>query len=239
MQGQTGPKLMRESSPEARRVLMMGKRIQALAKRGVMVLCLAALAASPVWGQRKPGKQEQPKEKETKPEVATGGGPVVAAPVDPKTYKIGPEDVLMIDVWKEADLSGPVQVRPDGRISPRLIPEMEVAGMTPDQLAEKLRVEFGKLVLNPIVQVVVREVRSRKYYLSGNVSRSGAFPLVVPITVLEALTLAGGLSEWADKKNIIIMRGDKRLKFNYKDVIKGKNMSQNIYLENGDFVVVE
>ena len=111
--------------------------------------------------------------------------------------------------------------------------------MTPDQLSEKLRAEFGKLVLNPIVQVVVREVRSRKYYINGNVSKTGAFPLVVPITVLEALTIAGGLNEWADKKNIIIMRGDKRLKFNYKDVIKGKNMSQNIFLENGDFVIVE
>lgn len=218
---------------------MMGKTKLALSMRIAVVMCLAMVAASPVLAQRKPGRQESPKEKENKPEVATGGGPVVAAPVDPKTYKIGPEDVLLIDVWKEPDLSGLVQVRPDGRISPRLIPELEVAGLTPDVLAEKLRGEFGKMVLNPIVQVVVREVRSRKYYLNGNVSRSGAFPLVVPITVLEALTLAGGLSEWADKKNIIIMRGDKRFKFNYKDVIKGKNMSQNIYLENGDFVIVE
>lgn len=224
---------------------MMGTRIRPLGRHGAWaLLCVMALAAAPGWGQRRPGRQDQAKQekdadKQSKPETATGGGPVVAAPVDPKTYKIGPEDVLLIDVWKEPDLTGLVQVRPDGRISPRLIPEMDVAGNTPDQLAEKLRVEFGKMVLNPIVQVVVREVRSRKYYLNGNVARSGAFPLVVPITVLEALTLAGGLSEWADKKNIIIMRGSKRLKFNYKDVIKGKNMSQNIYLENGDFVIVE
>lgn len=231
---------MRKAVRRHDKVLMMGKTILALSMRIVTVMCLAVVVASSAWGQRKPGKQESPKQdKEVKPETATGGGPVVAAPVDPKTYKIGPEDVLMIDVWKEPDLSGLVQVRPDGRISPRLVAEMEVAGLTPDALSEKLRAEFGKMVLNPIVQVVVREVRSRKYYLNGNVSRSGAFPLVVPITVLEALTLAGGLSEWADKKNIIIMRGDKRFRFNYKDVIKGKNMSQNIYLENGDFVIVE
>ena len=83
------------------------------------------------------------------------------------------------------------------------------------------------------------EVRSRKYYINGYVGRTGSFPLVVPTTVLEALTIAGGLSEYADKKNIVIMRGDKRFKFNFKDVIKGKNMSQNIYLENGDFIIVE
>jgi len=106
-------------------------------------------------------------------------------------------------------------------------------------LKEKLRVEFGKLVNSPIVQVIVREVRSRKYYINGYVGRTGSFPLVVPTTVLEALTIAGGLSEYADKKNIVIMRGDKRFKFNFKDVIKGKNMSQNIYLENGDFIIVE
>jgi polysaccharide export outer membrane protein len=207
---------------------------------GALIICLLILAGTATTAQRRPGKQDPPEKKDQAvPETATGGGPVVAAPVDPKTFKIGPEDVLAIDVWKEPDLSGLVQVRPDGRISPRLIPEVEVAGLTPDQLSEKLRAEFGKLVLNPIVQVVVREVRSRKYYINGNVSKTGAFPLVVPITVLEALTIAGGLNEWADKKNIIIMRGDKRLKFNYKDVIKGKNMSQNIFLENGDFVIVE
>jgi polysaccharide export outer membrane protein len=207
---------------------------------GALIICLLILAGTATTAQRRPGKQDPPEKKDQAvPETATGGGPVVAAPVDPKTFKIGPEDVLAIDVWKEPDLSGLVQVRPDGRISPRLIPEVEVAGLTPDQLSEKLRAEFGKLVLNPIVQVVVRGVRSRKYYINGNVSKTGAFPLVVPITVLEALTIAGGLNEWADKKNIIIMRGDKRLKFNYKDVIKGKNMSQNIFLENGDFVIVE
>ena len=199
---------------------------------------VVAVGIPAAFGQRPaPGAKPQPGQPPADGTAPTGL--VVAAPVDPKTYKIGVEDVLNIVVWKEPELSSMVNVRPDGMITANLIGEVPVVGLTPDQLKDKLRTEFGKLVLNPVVQVIVREVKSRKYYINGHVNRTGAFPLVVPITVLEALTMAGGLAEFADKKNIIIMRGDKRIKFNYKDVIKGKNMSQNIYMENGDFIIVE
>ncbi len=205
-----------------------------------VALTTAMLAAIPAEAQRRTPepKQQTPPQGEVAPPPPPPGT-VVAAPVDPKSYKIGAEDVLGIQVWKEPDLSSIVSVRPDGKITANLIGEVDVVGLTPDQLKDKLRADFAKLVNNPIVQVLVREVKSRKYYINGQVNRTGAFPLVVPTTVLEALTMAGGLSEYADKKGIIIMRGDKRLKFNYKDVIKGKNMSQNIYLENGDFIIVE
>ena len=161
------------------------------------------------------------------------------AAVDPKTYKVGPEDVLGIQVWKEGELSGSVVVRPDGMITVPLVGEIQVNNLTPREIEDRLKEQFAKVVNNPVVTVVVQTVRSKKYYIQGQVGRSGVFQLVVPITILEALTLAGGPSEFANKKNIVIMRGDKRIKFNWNDVIKGKNLSQNIYVENGDFIIVK
>jgi polysaccharide export outer membrane protein len=162
------------------------------------------------------------------------------APVDPKTYKIGPEDVLAIKVWQEPQLSSVVQVRPDGVISPDLIGEIQVNGLTPEQLKERLVTEFSKLVNNPLVNVTVNAVRSKKYYMTRpGLLRNGEFSLVVPTTVLEALVRSGGFTEWANKKKIIIMRGDKRHYFNYKEFVeKGKNPETNIYIENGDLIIV-
>lgn len=161
------------------------------------------------------------------------------AAVDPKTYQIGPEDVLGIQVWKEGELSGNVVVRPDGVITIPLIGELQVNGLTPREVETKLKEQYVKLVNNPVVTVTVQSVRSKKYFIQGNVGRSGVFPLVVPVTVLQALTMAGGPTEFANKKKIVIMRGDKRIFFNWNDVIKGKNLSQNIYVENGDFIIVQ
>lgn len=161
------------------------------------------------------------------------------AAVDPKTYKVGPEDVLGIQVWKEGELSGSVVVRPDGMITVPLVGELQVNNLTPREIEDRLKEQFAKVVNNPVVTVVVQTVRSKKYYIQGQVGRSGVFQLVVPITILEALTLAGGPTEFANKKNIVIMRGDKRIKFNWNEVIKGKNLSQNIYVENGDFIIVK
>jgi polysaccharide biosynthesis/export protein len=90
-----------------------------------------------------------------------------------------------------------------------------------------------------VVSVQMKAIRSSKYYITGNVGRTGMFPLVVKTTVLEALTLAGGLGEWANKKKIVILRGKERLFFNYTEVIKGKKLEQNIEVQNGDFIIVE
>ncbi len=161
-----------------------------------------------------------------------------AAPVDPKSYEIGPEDHLLIRVWREPDVSGGVIVRPDGRITLPLIGEVQAGGKTPEQLKEVITERMSEVLNRPEVMVSVIAVRSKKYYITGQVNRTGAFPLVVPTTVLEALSGAGGFQQWADRKNIVILRGNKRFKFNYKQVIKGKNMEQNIYLENGDHIIV-
>lgn len=119
-----------------------------------------------------------------------------------------------------------------------LIGEVEAGGRTPEQLREALIEKFSEFLTRPEVLVQVTAVRSKKYYITGQVNRTGAFPLVVPTTVLEALSGAGGFQQWANKKKIVILRGDERLKFNYNDVIKGKSLDQNVLLENGDHIIV-
>ena len=166
------------------------------------------------------------------------------AAVDPNSYKIGSEDVIKVVVWKEPDLSFVAAVRPDGKVTAPLLGDLVANGQTPTSLAAALKEKLSDLVNNPLVNVEIVQVRSKKYYITGQVAHTGMFPLVVPTTVLEALTMAGGLSEWADKKKIVIMRGEQRYTFNYDAAIKGKSkkgrsMDDNIFLENGDFIVVK
>ncbi len=162
------------------------------------------------------------------------------ASVDPATYKIGSEDVIKVVVWKEPELSFVASVRPDGKVTAPLIGDLSADGQTPASFGAALKEKLSELVNNPLVNVEILQVRSKKYYITGQgVARTGMFPLVVPITVLEALTMAGGVTEWANKKKIVIMRGEKRFRFNYDAAIKGKGKKEdNILLENGDFVVV-
>jgi len=163
---------------------------------------------------------------------------VPAAPVDPKSYVIGAEDQLMVRVWREPEVSAAVIVRPDGKITLPLIGEVQAGGQTPERLTDTITEKLSEFLNRPEVMVSVTAIRSKKYYLTGQVNRTGAFPLVVPTTVLEALSGAGGFQQWANRKNIVILRGSERFKFNYKEVIEGKNLSQNIYLENGDHIIV-
>jgi polysaccharide export outer membrane protein len=141
-------------------------------------------------------------------------------------------------VWREPELSGPAIVRPDGQITMPLIGDVQAAGLTPLEMGARVTEKLSQFVTRPEVIVSVQAVRSKRYYVTGEVLRSGAFPLVVPTTVLEAVTLAGGFREFANTKNITVLRGGKKFRFNYKDVIKGKNLSQNIPLENGDYIIV-
>ncbi|MBI3208521.1 MAG: polysaccharide biosynthesis/export family protein [Candidatus Solibacter usitatus] len=169
-----------------------------------------------------------------------GGGPVggPGAPVDPKTYKLGAEDVVFIRVWKEPDLSGMVMVRPDGKISMPLIGELPAVGLTPEQLTKNITEALNQWLNRPEVFLSVQQVNSKKFYVTGEVNKPGTFALVTPTTVLEALSGSGGLREFANGKRIVIIRGTKRLKFNFKEVLEGKNLSQNIFLESGDQIYV-
>jgi polysaccharide export outer membrane protein len=160
-------------------------------------------------------------------------------PVDPNTYIIGPEDILEVQMWDEPRVDGPVTVRPDGMISlPLLTTDVKAGGLTPQQLKEVVAKAYSATYVNPIIMVKVLDVRSKKYFIMGEVVAPGQYPLVVTRTVLQAITMAGGLREFADKKNITIVRGPKRYKFNYSDVMKGKNLQQNINLESGDEILV-
>lgn len=168
--------------------------------------------------------------------TAPAAGP--GAPIDPKSYKLGPEDVIWISVWREAELSRTVVVRPDGKITMPLVGEIQAGGETPEQLSKSITQALMQIMTKPEVTISVQQVNSKKFYIVGEVTKTGSFPLVVPTTVLEAISAAGGLREFANGGKIIIVRGTKRIKFNYKEVIKGKNLQQNILLEPGDQIIV-
>ena len=159
-----------------------------------------------------------------------------AAPVDPKTFEIGPEDILLVRVWREPELSSAVEVRPDGKITLPLVGEVQAAGQTADALKSTIVEHLSEFINKPEVMVSIQSVRSRRYHIQGEVNRPGTFPLVIPVTVLEALTNAGGFREFANTKKVTILRKGKLLKFNYNDVVKGKNMDQNVTVENGDLI---
>lgn len=199
--------------------------------------CLAMNFFGSLFAQAAPPVQEQkpPVVAEDKPEVTTASA---GAAVDPRSYKIGAEDVILVRIWREPELSGLVSVRPDGKINLLLVGEIEAADVTPVELEARIAKAYEKVLKNPIVSLQVQKVESKRYLLSGEVGRSGAFPLVRPMTVLEALTVAGGIREFGNGKKIIIMRGSERIKFNYNEVIKGKKLEQNILLQPGDHIVV-
>jgi len=116
---------------------------------------------------------------------------------------------------------------------------LQAGGLTPLQLQKTVTEALTKLLNNPDVTVTVTDVRSKKYFIDGEVRRSGSFPLITPTTVLEALSNAGGFQEFANTSKIRILRGKTVLKFNYKEVTAGKKMEQNIYVENGDHIIVK
>jgi polysaccharide export outer membrane protein len=165
----------------------------------------------------------------------------VPATTDP-TYIIGPQDVLDINVWQETELTRSVPVRPDGRISLPLLNDVQAAGLTPTQLADQLTTKFKKFVANPQVTVIVTQINSQRVYVLGEASRPGAYPLLPGMTVLQALSSAGGFTIFANLKKIYVLRKEagkqQKFPFNYKEVIAGKNPDQNIELKAGDQIVV-
>ena len=157
-------------------------------------------------------------------------------------YKIGEQDVLRIDVWKEPDISRQVPVRPDGKITLPLLNDVQAAGLTPMQLSVSISEGLKKFLTAPQVTVTVTDINSRRVYVTGEVSHAGSFALLPNMTVLQALTSAGGFTQFAKLKNIYILRtvNGKQVTypFNYKEVVRGHNQEQNILLESGDLIVV-
>jgi polysaccharide export outer membrane protein len=161
----------------------------------------------------------------------------------PENYVIGSEDVLAISVWKEPDVSRSVPVRPDGQISLPLVGETPARGLTPRELEAKLRERLSAYMANPEVTVIVQEVKSQKFNIMGEIAKPGTYPLNPPMTVLDAIAAAGGFRDFAKTKKIYVLRtsddGTKtKLPFNYKEVIKGAKLEQNVQLRSHDTIVV-
>ena len=164
------------------------------------------------------------------------------ATVAESSYIIGPMDILEIEVWREPDFSRQVLVRPDGKITFPLIGDVQASGMNTLGLKAVLTEELIGFVDNPEVTVIVVESRSKNFYIIGKVNRPGTYPLSPNMTVLQALSVAGGFAQWAHKDKIrIIRRSEGReeiFSINYDKVISGKNLEQNILLEPNDTIIV-
>ena len=179
--------------------------------------------------------QEAAKSAPAQPRPATQ-----AAATTDASYKIGPQDVLRVDVWKETEISRSVPVRPDGKISLPLLNDVQAAGLTAMELANTISEGLKKFINNPQVTVTVAEINSRRVYVTGEVTRPGAYPLLPNMTALQALTSAGGFTQFSNPKKIYVLRNEngKQVKhpFNYKSVLDGKQ--DDIPLLPGDTIVV-
>lgn len=163
--------------------------------------------------------------------------------VNPSEYVIGVDDVLAINVWKETEISRVVQVRPDGKISLPLVGEIQAAGQQPLQLQQQIADKLKSYISDPEVTVIVQEVHSKKFNVIGEVQRPGTYALSNSSTVLDAIALAGGFKDFAKQTKIYVLRiqpdGSRtRIPFNYKKVVKGKALKENVPLQNGDTIVV-
>jgi polysaccharide export outer membrane protein len=169
--------------------------------------------------------------------------PPVVGVVPPPGYVIGPEDLLSVIFWREKDLSGDVIVRPDGKISLPLLNDVQAAGYTPEQLAALVADSAAKFVADPLATVIVKQINSRKVYVLGAVGKQGPVLLTGEMDVLQLIGQVGGLQDYADSKKVIIVRKEngreRRIRFNYDEVIAGKKTEQNIKLQPGDTVLVK
>lgn len=198
---------------------------------------LLVLGTIPVAPQTPSGEKGKETRAAAKPE-----GTRATPATDNPDYVIGADDVLDINVWKEPDVSRTVPVRPDGKISLPLLQDIQAARLTPLQLQARITEGLKKYLSDPQVTVIVTAVNSRRVYILGEVSRTGALPLLMNMTVLQALSAAGGFREFADLKKIYVMRKENGKQtlfpFNYKDVVRGIHPEQNIELKPGDTIIV-
>ena len=209
------------------------------------VFLLLSLLPMPSAGQDSLSKHQ--KDKANKPATRnTGSADALGMKPVPATndpaYLIGAEDVLSISVWKEPEITRIVPVRPDGKISLPLINDIQAVGLTPLQLATRITEELKKYLTEPQVTVIVTAINSRRIYIMGEVGRPGTFQLLPGMTILQALSGAGGFTQFANMKGIYLLRNEKgkqvKYPFNYKEVVKGQRPEQNLVLKPGDTIIV-
>jgi polysaccharide biosynthesis/export protein len=206
--------------------------------RILQFVTLGTTISALVWGQAS-----------TQAPPAQGAATAESRPAGPHgahsddAYVIGANDVLSVNVWKEPDISRSVPVRSDGKISLPLVGELQASGQTPRQLETEITKRLQNYISEPEVTVIVTDSKSQKINILGMVARPGAYLLTSSTTVLDAIAMAGGFKDFAKQKSVYILRQgsdgtQKRISFNYKDVIKGKSPEQNIRMQAGDTIVV-
>jgi polysaccharide export outer membrane protein len=227
-------------SPEARRTTDTEEEMLALVPRSLALYLPVFLVTTALFGAAQTQIQQQvpPPDKPTDAPKTLPAPGSPGAPVDQKTYIIGPEDVIAISVFHEQDLTRMESVRPDGKITMPLIGDIQAEGLTPERLKTQMKDALGAFLKNPDVTVTIMQVNSKRYTIAGEVMRPGPVALVLPTRVFDALSSVG-FRDFANKSKIVILRGNKRIKFNYNEVLKGKHLEQNILLEPGDTIYVK
>jgi len=205
------------------------------------VSALACLLSTALWSQNAMVSVEKPVVTRTATQEQAQNSPATKPHDD--SFVIGNDDLLAINVWKEPDISRQVPVRSDGRISLPLVGEVKAAGETPLKLEQDLAARLKNYIEEPEVTVIVQQINSQKFNILGQVNRPGSFTLANSATVLDAIALAGGFRDFAKQKSIYVLRAnadgsERRIPFNYKQVVKGQNPAQNIKLEPRDTIVV-
>ncbi len=174
--------------------------------------------------------------------MQVGGLEAAGASSEPEHYKIGKGDVLSIVVWQEPELSRDITVRVDGRISLPLVDDVLAAGKTPMELKEVLTRRLKQYISSPEVTIIVSE-RVGSYFVLGEVAESGEYPLIKDVTVIQALSKAGGFTDWANTRNLVLLRedsveGETRVSINYNDIVSGRSPELNVPLRDGDSLIV-
>jgi polysaccharide export outer membrane protein len=223
---------------------MMTRSWQALClQAGLAAVVVAVVTASPAAQAGAPGSGPA---SAAQPPLVVPAGPSQAAdlPPVPADYVIGAEDVLNITSRFHEDLSGDWVVRPDGKVALPLLKDVVAAGLTIEEFRAKITAAITPFLKgDPVFTVQPKQINSRKVYITGEVNKPGPFPLLGPMTVLQLLSNAGGLTVYAKQKDILIIRPGENgsqvsIRFNYEDVRQGRNLDQNILLKPGDQVVV-
>jgi polysaccharide biosynthesis/export protein len=212
-------------SIEARRVSVSGMKLMGSLWASVLAMGLIVCSG--------PGRGAE--------QTPSAAAIAASTPTD-EGYKLRPGDVLQVSVWKETDLQSEVLIRPDGGLSFALAGELQAAGHTVGELTAMLEARIRKFIPDAVVTVAVKAAGGNRVYVIGKVNRPGDFPLIGPIDVMQALTLAGGATPFADTNGIRILRRDSgrqtSISFRYGDIARGRKLDQNILLRNGDTVVV-
>jgi polysaccharide biosynthesis/export protein len=215
-----------------------------MSMRAAAVLLLVTAGAEAQTAQTPPAApQARPAAPQAPPQTVAG------QVVPPADYVIGTDDVLIVMFRREKDMSAEVVVRPDGKITLPLLNDLQATGLTPDQLRENVTEQAKRLIEDPNVTIMVKQINSRKVFITGQVARPGAYPFGTRMTVLQLIAMAGGLGEFAKGKDILVIREtagaagrpavqQTTIRFNYEDVQKGRNLPSNIELKPGDTVIV-